>query len=174
MSIIGLKLKSDINRLVVRYGKDIEEATGGWNVFLSDELNIKTGMVAKIPTLVYDAINIVALNLILPGGFVLAIIAHLLGKPFLNPTTWGAKKLIVSQVKSGLEETKPEVRAKIMQQIDAGIQKTFADVKAAMEASNQAQVEGIRSALAAEPAGSGDRAALESAKADLESALASL
>lgn len=174
ISIIGLKIKSEINRLVAHYGKDMEDAGSSWNVFLSEELNIKTGMVAKIPTLVYDAINVVALNIILPGGFVLAIIAHLLGKPFLNPTTWGAKKLIVSQVKNGLEETKPEVRSQIMQQIDAGIQKTFADVKAAMEASNKAQVAAIRSALVSEPTETVDRAALESAKADLEAALAAL
>jgi hypothetical protein len=84
------------------------------------------------------------------------------------------KKLIVSQVKNGLEETKPEVRTQIMQQINEGIQKTFADVKAAMEASNKAQVEAIRSVLAAEPAEAEDRAVLESAKADFEAALATL
>ncbi len=175
ISIIGLKLKSEINRLVSRYGKDMEDAGSSWNVFLSEELDIKTGMVAKIPTLVYDAINIVALNLILPfGGWVIPIVSHIIGKQFLNPTTWGAKKLIVSQVKNGLEETKPEVRTQIMQQINEGIQKTFADVKAAMEASNKAQVEAIRSVLAAEPAEAEDRAVLESAKADFEAALATL
>ena len=174
ISIIGLKLKSDINSLVARYGKDMEEAGRGWNIFLSEELNIKTGMVAKIPTLVFDAINIVALHIILPGGWIVAIIGHILGKQFLDPTKWLAKKLIVSQVKSGLDETKPEVRAQIMQQIDDGIQKTFEQVKAAMEASNKAQVEAIRAAVAAEPAGASDRAALESAKTDLEAALESL
>ena len=61
-----------------------------------------------------------------------------------------------------------------MQQVDAGIQKTFVDVKAAMEASNKAQVEAIRASLATSPSESADRAALESAKADLESALAAL
>ncbi len=153
----------------------MEDAGSSWNVFLSEELDIKTGMVAKIPTLVYDAINIVALNLILPfGGWVIPIVSHIIGKQFLNPTTWGAKKLIVSQVKNGLEETKPEVRTQIMQQINEGIQKTFADVKAAMEASNKAQVEAIRSVLAAEPAEAEDRAVLESAKADFEAALATL
>ncbi len=175
ISIIGLKLKSDINRLVARYGKDMEDAGSGWNVFLSEELDVKTGMVAKIPSLAYDVINVIALNLILPvGGFIIPIIAHIIGKQFFNPTTWGVKKLIVSQVKNGLEETKPEVRTQIMQQINEGIQKTFADVKAAMEASNKAQVEAIRSVLAAEPAGAEDRAALESAKADLETALSTL
>ena len=175
ISIIGLKLKSDINRLVIRYGKDMEEAGHGWNVFLSEELDIKIGFVAKIPTLVYDAISVVVLNFILPGGWIVAIVGYLIGRPFLDPTKWVAKKLILRQVKSGLEETKPEVRTRIMQQIDAGIQKTFLDVKSAMEASNKAQVEAIRAALAgASSSGSVDRAALESAKADLKAALAAL
>ncbi len=172
LSIIGLKLKSDINSLVARYG---EEAGRGWTIFLSDELDIKTGMVAKIPTLAYDVINVIALNLILPfGGWVIPIIGHIIGKQFLNPTTWLVKKEIIREVKKGLEETRPETNHQIMQQVHDGLEKTFADVKAAMEASNKAQVEAIRSTLAAEPAGSGDRAALESAKADLESVLAAL
>lgn len=174
ISIIGLKLKSDINSLVSRYGKDMEDARRNWSIFVSDELEIKAGFAAKIPTLVFDAINVIALNLILPGGWIIAIIGHLLGKPFLNPTTWGVKKEILREVKHGLEETKPETRHQIMQQVHDGIEKTFADVKSAMEASNKAQVEAIRSVLATEPADAGDRAALESAKTDLESVLASL
>lgn len=174
ISIIGLKLKSDINRLVGQYGKEMEDAGQGWNLFLEGEFNIKSGVVAKIPVLVYDVINVIALSIILPGGVIVATVAHLLGREFLDPTRWLVKKLILSQVKSGLEEVKPEVRTQIMQQVDAGIQRTFTDIKAAMEASNKAQVEAIRSVIAAEPAGSGDRAALESAKADLEAALAAL
>ena len=176
ISIIGLKLKSDINSIVARYGKDMEDAGHRWNVFLSDELNIKTGMVAKIPTIVYDVINVIALNIILPGGWIVAILGNVLGKKVFdfNPSTWVAKKIIVSQVKKGLEEAKPEGRTQIMQQIDEGIQKTFADVKVAMEAFNKAQVEAIRSVLATEPTGSGDRAALESAKTDLEKVIETL
>ncbi len=174
ISIIGLKLKSDLNMLVARYGKDMEDAGSDWNVFLTNGLNVKTGLVAKIPTLAYDVVNVILLHLILPGGWIFAIIGHILGKPYLNPTTWGAKKLIVSQVKNGLEETKPEVHSQIMKQIAEVIQNTFEDVKAAMEASNQAQVKAIRSALAADSDGTDDLVALESAKTDLESVLADL
>lgn len=174
VSIIGLKLKADIESLVKHYGNDMEEARRVWTPIVSDEFQIKTPIVAKIPQAVIEAISIALLNLVLPFGWITAIIGRLMSKPFMDPVGWLATQTILSQVKSGLEETKPEVRTQIMQQIDAGIQKTFTDVKAAMEASNKAQVEAIRSAIAAEPAGSGDRAALESAKADLEAALAAL
>ena len=73
-----------------------------------------------------------------------------------------------------MEEAKPDVRVQIVGEVDTCIQKVFSDVKAAMEASNKAQVEAIRSALVASPAETAGRAALESAKADLESALAAM
>ena len=174
LSIIGLKLKADIESLVKHYGDDMEEARRHWRLFVSEEFQIKTGFVAKIPPIVYETISIVLLNLILPFGWITAIVGRLISKPFMDPVSWLAKQAILAQVKSGLEESKPETTHQIMQTVHDGIEKTFDDVKAAMEASNKAQVEAIRSALAAEPADSGDRAALESAKADLESAIAAL
>lgn len=174
VSIIALKLKSEISSMVSRYGKDMEEAGRGWNLFLEGDLDIKTGFVAKIPVIFLDAINVILVDFLLPGGYIIATIGYLLGKDFFDPAKWIAKKMILSNVKSGFEETKPEVVCQIMKQVDAGIEKTFADVKTSMEASNKAQVVAIRSALAASPAESADRAALESAKADLESSLAAL
>ena len=174
ISIIGLKIKSEINLMVSRYGKDMEDAGHGWSLFLEGDLDINAGFVAKIPPIVWDVINVVLADILLPGGYIIATIGYLLGKDFFDPSTWVAKKMILSNVKSGLEETKPEVVCQIMKQVDAGIEKAFADVKTSMEASNKAQVVAIRSALVASPAESADRAALESAKADLESALAAL
>ena len=174
ISVIGLKLKSEIERLVDHYGNDMEECRRGWNVFISDEFEIKKPMVAKIPPIAFKAIEVALLNLILPFGWIVAIIAKLLLGDAFSPATWLAKKEVLREAKKALEEAKPDVCSQIRQQVDAGIQKTFVDVKAAMEASNKAQVEAIRAALATSPSESTDRAALESAKVDLESALASL
>lgn len=174
ISIIGLKLKAEIGRLVDRYGKDMEECQKAWNVFISDEFEIKKPIAAKVPTLVITAIEVALLNFVLPFGWITAIIAKMLLGDSFSPVIWVEKKLILSQIKKSLEEAKPDVRTQIMQQVDAGIQKTFDDVKSAMEASNKAQVEAIRAVLSAEPVGYGGRSALESAKADLEAALETL
>ena len=174
VSIIGLKLKAEITRLVDRYGNEMDEGRREWNVFISDEFAIKKPMAAKVPTIALTALEVVLLNLVLPFGWITAIVAQILVGNAFAPAKFLMKQEILREVRNALEEAKPETRTQIMQQVDAAIQKTFTDVKAAMEASNKAQVEAIRSALAAEPAGSGDRAALESAKADLESALATL
>lgn len=174
VSVLTLKLKTEISELVRQYGKDMEEVRRRWNVFLSEEFQIKKPFVAKIPSIVWDGLEIVLLNLVLPMGWITAIVAHLMGKSFFNPAAAVGKFLIDDGVEKGLEESKGEVRTQIMQQIDEAVKKTFADIKDGMEESNQAQVASIRAALAADPADSGDRAALESAKADLESALAAL
>ena len=174
ISIIGLKLKSEISRLIDRYGNDMEVGREHWNLFVSDEFQIKKPLVAKVPKIVLDALEVILMNIVLPFGWITAIIAKIVSAPVFSPVNFLAKQVILHDVKKAFEESKPEVRTQIMQQVDKAIQKIFADVKAAMESSNKAQVEAIRAALAAEPAGSGDRAALESAKADLESALATL
>lgn len=174
ISIIGLKLKTEITRLVDRYGNDMEAGRVHWNLFASDEFQIKKPVAAKVPKIVWEALEVILMNIVLPLGWITAIIAKIVSAPVFSPVVFLAKQEILREVKKVFEETKPEVRTQIMQQVDAGIQKTFVDVKAAMEASNKAQVEAIRAALAAEPAGSENRAALESAKADLETALAAL
>jgi len=174
ISIISLKLKSDIERIVDRYGTDMEECREGWNVFISDEFEIKKPVAAKIPPVAIKTIEVVLLNLILPFGWITAIIAKIVLGDNFSPVDWATRQMILQGVKKNLEEAKPDTLAQIMQQVEAGIQKTFNDVKTAMESSNRAQVEAIRAALAASPAESADRAALESAKADLESALAAL
>lgn len=174
ISVIQLKLRSEITELINQYGKDMEDVRRRWNVFLSDDFKIEKPFVAKIPDIVWTALEIVLLNLVLPLGWITAIVAHLAGKDIFNPVAYGGKILIVQQVEKKLEESKPDVRRQIMEQVSAATHSTFDSIKSGMEDSNKEQVERIRSALSAEPADSGDRAALESAKADLESALAAL
>jgi hypothetical protein len=174
ISIINLKLKSDIERIVDRYGNDMEECREGWNVFISDEFEIKKPVAAKIPPIAIKTIEVVLLNLILPFGWITAIIAKIVLGDNFSPVDWATRQMILQGAKKNLEEAKPDTLEQIMQQVEAGIQKTFNDVKTAMESSNRAQVEAIRSGLSGEPTDSGDRAALESAKADFETVLASL
>ena len=174
VSVIGLELKSDIERLVDRYGNDMVECRREWDVFISDEFQIEKPMTAKIPPLVFKTIEVALLNYILPFGWITAIIAKMVFGDNFSPVQWLGKIKVKKDVEKALDDAKPNVVAEIMRQVDEGIQKAFVDVKAAMEVSNKAQVEAIRSALAASPAESADRAALECAKADLESSLAAL
>lgn len=174
LSVVGLALRQDLDRLMARYAADLEAGGRDWQLFLSEEFNVKTGFVAKIPPFAIDIVNVLVLNVLLPGGWIPAILTNLIGKKFLNPVEDLAKAVIVAQAKTGLKEAQPEVHGQIMDQIDGALQNTLMDVKAAMESSNKAQVAAIRAALDGRPADAADRAALESAKADLETVLATL
>lgn len=174
LSIVGLTLRQDLDRLISRYETELQEGSHNWQLFLSEEFDIKTGFAAKIHPVVIDIVNVLLLNWLLPGGWIPAIIANLIGKKFMNPVGSLVKVGIVSQVKSGLHETREEVHAQIMGQIDQALETTLQDVKSAMESSNKEQVAAIRKALDGNPAIDTERATLESAKADLETILATL
>ena len=172
ISIIGLKLRSEMERIVDR--SDMMKCRNAWDVFISDEFKINKPIAAKVPTLVLTTIEVALLNYILPLGWITAIVAKIVAGDGFSPAKWLAKKMILQGVKKYLEEAKPDTINQVMQQVDAGILKTFNDVKTAMEASNKSQVAVIRSALAGASVDNGERAALESAKADFEAILASL
>lgn len=176
ISVIGLKLKEKIASAIETYSSQISGAHIEWNLYLSGEFGVKRPLVTKIPSIVWDAINVGLLNIILPGGWIIATIAHLLGNPVFNPTTWVAKKLVLSQMKSALDESQGEVRQQIMDQIVENIRKSFANVKESIEAANKKQVDAIQNGFknAKDSNISADRAKLESAKADIEAALANL
>lgn len=176
ISVVGIKLKEKINDAVSSYSNEISSIHASWDLYVSNEFGVKRPFVAKIPPFVYDVINTGALYFILPGGWIVAIVAHLLGRNIFNPTTWLAKEVVLGQMKKELDNSKGEVRQQIMDQISENLKKSFEGIKESIEAANRKQVEAIRSGItAAKDSGAAiDRAKLESAQADIEAALANL
>lgn len=174
VSSIAFMFKDNLDKLVAEYGESMSSCTVQWNQFISDEFKIEKPFVAKIPTLAFHALEVVLYNFALPLGWITAIVAKLMVGNIVSPAEWIAKKLVLSSVKKNLDDAKPDVSNQIMQEFDKNIQQVFIDVKKGMESSNKAQVEAIRSALASNSNESEDRQLLESAKADLESVLATL
>ena len=174
ISVISLELKTELSRVVDQYGKDMEEVRRQWDVFLEEEFQFQKPFMAKVPSAVWVVLETWLYTFVVPFGWIGAIIARLIGKQFFTPVPGLADWLIDKQIRDGMENSKEDVCSEVEKQIENATQMTFIDVKAAMEASNQAQVETIRAALKSESAGTGDRAALESAKVDLESVLAAL
>lgn len=176
ISIIGLKLKEKIASAIEAYSSRISSVQTTWDLYLSNEFGVKRPFVTKIPSIVWDVVNVGLLDIILPGGWIIATIAHLLGKPVFNPTAWGVKKLVLSQMKSALNESQGEVRQQIMDQIVENLGKSFANVKVSIEDANKKQVEAIQNGFKNAKVSNAavDRAKLESAKVDIETALANL
>lgn len=176
ISVIGLKLKEKIASAVDAYSSQMSSIHATWDLYLANEFGVKRPLVTKIPTIVWDIVNVGLINFILPGGLPIAIIGYVLGKKIFNPAAWVAKKLVLSQMKSALDESQGEVRQQIMDQIVENLMKSFTSVKGAIEEANKKQVEAIQNGFknAKDSNVSVDRAKLESAKADIEAALANL
>ena len=174
ISEIGFDFKKEITRLIKQYGQNMEEVRSHWNEFLLNSFQIKKPFLAKIPSIVWDGLEIWLYTFVVPFGWIGAIVARLVGKQFFSPVPGLADWLIDNQVEKGIEESKNKVCDDIKTEMNSVIQKTFAEIKNGMEESNHAQVKAIRDALAANPVASGDRSAFESAKTDLEAALAAL
>lgn len=170
---IGTTIKTRMETVLARYANEVNDIQSKWNLFLDEDFDVKRPFVAKIPTIVFDAINVVALNIILPFGWITAIVAHLFGKQFFNPTTWAVKHLILKQVKTGLDDSEDEVRQQVMNQIRGNIANAFSEIKTGIESVNQAQVQTMLKAID-DNTDSDERASLESAKADIAAAILSL
>ena len=176
ISIIGLNLKEKIKEAVARYSDQVNDIHASWNLYLKDEFGVDRPFVTKIPSFVYDGINVVLMNIILPGGWLVAIVGHLIGKGIFDPTKWVAEKLVLNRMKAALDESQGEVRQQIMDQISDNLKLSFDGIKTSIEESNRAQVAAIRAGIksAADSGSKFNRAELESAKADIEAALAQL
>ncbi len=174
VSVIGMKVQTNLREILTRYAEDFSGLYNGWNQFLSDEFGVNRPLLAKIPTIVWDVVNVGSLIMILPIGPIMAIVAHLIGKQFFNPTTWLVKNGILSSVRNGLDESKGEVRQRIMDMIRGNIEKTFSEIKVAIENSNKEQVEAIRAGIDTTTESDAEKAKFEAVKADIDAVLAAL
>lgn len=176
MSGIGLKLREEVSAVIERYGADMADISQGWNLFLSDEFQVNRPVVAKIPKVVFDAIMVALENILLPGGWITALMAHLFIGKKVNVVAWGAKKITLAQMRKALDAAKTDVGQKIKEQVSMSLENALAEVKAGMEESNRAQVEAIRSGLDAGMTGESSkrRAELESARDDIGRAVDAL
>ena len=174
ISAISLELKMELSGIVDQYGKDMEDVRRQWDVFLEEEFQFKKPFIAKVPSAVWVVLETWLYTFVVPFGWIGAIIARLIGKQFFTPVPGLADWLIDKQIREGMANSKEEVCSEVEKQIETATQTTFIDVKSAMEASNKVQVEVIRSKLSATQTESENRKELESTKADLESALATL
>lgn len=174
VSVIGMKVQTNLCAVLAKYTQDFVGIYTDWNQFLSDEFVVNRPALAKLPSIVWDALNVVVLNWILPLGWITAIAAHLIGKKFLDPTTWMVKKLILSSVRKGLDESKGEVRQRILDMIHGNVEKTFAEIKTAIETSNKEQVKAIQAGMETTAADDAEKAKFEAAKSDVDALLSAL
>lgn len=170
LSAVCADIKTSVLSAVTRRYSAFKVAIDRWNVFLGEDFGVNRPFVAKIPAFVIDTINFGVMNVIF--GPIWAVLGYVFHLPIVNPTDWLVRRMVLSQVRSGLEPQKEEVCRQVMEQIVRNLDATLLEIKTGMETSNKAQVEAMQKALADQ--GTENSAALEAAKNDISNAISSL
>jgi gas vesicle protein len=176
MAEVGAEMHRKIQLMMDRYAHEMEGVSENMGIFFKDELGIKGSFITKIPSFVWTILDIVGLDILLPGGVIIATIAKTLIYIFKAPTLGDLVKTIaLKQLKTNLDEAKVTIKQNIQTQLHENLQNACDEIKRAVEDNNARHIEAVRTAAAnANNETSSNIMALKSAKEDLERALAAL
>jgi hypothetical protein len=179
MAEVGAEMHRKIQLMMDRYAHEIEGVSENMGIFFKDELGIKGSFIMKIPSFVWTILDIVSLDVLLPGGLITATIVKIIIErfPVLKKLTLGAiaKTIALKQLKTNLDEAKVTIKQQIQTQLHENLQNACDEIKRAVEDNNVQHIEAVRTAAAnASNETSSNLMVLKSAKEDLERALAAL
>lgn len=179
MAEVGAEMHRKIQLMMDRYAHEIEGVSENMGIFFKDELGIKGSFIMKIPSFVWTILDIVSLDVLLPGGFITATIVKIIIEkiPILKNLTLGVivKTIALKQLKTNLDEAKVTIKQNIQTQLHENLQNACDEIKRAVEDNNVQHIEAVRTAAAnANNETSSNLMVLKSAKEDLERALAAL
>ena len=174
------EIAKDLRREVAESQRGFEAVAVEWDDFLKEKLNLGkdtlVNILVKTPTIVIELINIYGLDMILPFGFVTAIIARAFQSRvgFLKDLTLGnlVKSIILSRVRSGLDNCCDDFAKDVAAQIGDSLDGSLVSIGKQLDAQYQEQAQIITDSLAGTE--KIDATAFESARAELGAAAATL
>lgn len=141
-SALKLALSDAVNECVVKVEQDVRNALSGksdeirnitiaWSEFLQEELDIGDGFMTKIPNIAVEIANVIVLNLLLPFGWITAIVGRIIQSHIglIKNLGFGSllKAIMVSQANKAIDEaqekTVQEVNSHIGEALDQALQK---------------------------------------------------
>ena len=173
MAEIQRYAKTGLDGILERYEGDCADGLTEWNRILIDDFGVERPFLAKIPAIVWEAINVGVLDYFLPLGWLTALCARWLGGDKLKLTDYLVRPLLLNSLKENLNQAAEDLSVSIGAQIGQNVDKVFWDLKKSIEQSSQAQVERMRSVVC-EQQPTSDRSALEAAKSEIGNAIAGL
>lgn len=175
-SEISKNIRDEIGNLEV----DFDNVAADWNEFLQNKLRLKDSklvtILVKTPKIIIEIVNIIGLDFLLPFGFIFAAIVRGLQSliPILKNLTLGnlAKSIIVSNVKTALDDAENNVVQNALQQIGCSLESACENIGNELDARYQEQAKIVTDGLAG--TGKTDTTAFEAAREEIAKALASL
>ena len=120
-------IEGDANRALNRCLPEMESASMEWSSWLEQKLEVDGGMFSNAPSWLLECGNIVISNILLPGGWIIALLGRGLqtALPLLQEITLqnGARLLVLRNAKKSLEECEKKCIDEITVQIDDNFDK---------------------------------------------------
>lgn len=171
------QVNSDVQQVILRHKADIASATRGFGDFVQEQLHVNPGLVSKIPAWLCEGLTILVLNMLLPMGWITAILGRVLQKqiPFIEQLTFQnlVRAVLVKKIKDKLNEGKDQVIENVRSQFDENFAKLVPEFKQGLIAQYNEHVAAIRAGMSADSAAS-EKQALLAMKSELEQAIEAL
>jgi hypothetical protein len=170
------KIEQDVRTVLSSKERKLSNIALEWDNFMQNELGVNGGFMAKIPSLLLELANIIVINALLPGGFIIALIGRLLQRqiPLLKELAFGnlLKIFLVKKAAAALDDaqakTISDVNEKISNGLNATLDKTEQMIKVQYEQQAKTITEGLRSSSVV------DITQLETAQAEIQKTIAEL
>ena len=170
------KVEVDVRTTLLAKEKAFGNVALEWDNFLQDKLNVDGGFMAKIPSILLEIADIIALDIILPGGIFIAFIAKLCQRiiPILKQLVLGnaVKTFLLRKAEASLNELQNKTIVDIQEKISSGLDKALENIRQTLDTQYEQQAKTITDNLNA--AQVVDNSALENAQTEIKKAIEEL
>ncbi len=170
------QVEQKVRNVLLEKDSTIKSIFLDWNGFLQDELGVGDGFMTKIPSIALEVANVIILNVLLPGGYVIAIIGRLLQAitPIIKTFELGSllKSVMVAKAKSAISEAQEKTIEDVYGHICESLDEALPRIRKSIESQYQVQADTVISNI--ESAQVEDKKTLENKMNAIKDIMASL
>jgi hypothetical protein len=170
-------IEKQVDKVLEAHNDKYQAVVMGWNTWMNDKLEIEGGFMTKIPKLAYIAIDVILINILLPGGWIIALLGKWLQSSTLKSFTTQnlALMLVRPKVQEQMDAARDKYINEVNDQLNGNIDKMLEEIRKKLDAHFDEQMAIVQKNLSNAPAtDSADVAKLKANAAEINKLLASL
>lgn len=173
----GREVQDEVRLALTRRLPQKSDFSHEWSAFWDEQFpEIELGFLARIPNWIYEILNIISLDMLLPGGFVTAAIIRVIQSKIklLKNITLAqiALGFMKKQVLAAIDDNFAEIKEGFNAKFSDGFNKIAESVKNELRIFFNAQLDAVETAFKEET--TADKTALLNARSEIESAITQL
>lgn len=171
------QVNRDVQQVILRHKANIASASNGFCNFVQKQLDVKPGIVAKIPELLCQALTVILINILLPMGWITAALGRLFQMilPYIKKLTVQnlVKAILVRKIKTALGEGKEKIIESVQTQFKDNFEKIIPEFREGLIGEYNEQIAAIRAGIRQSSTAS-EKDALLALKSELEMSIEAL